>query len=207
MPESKTSMDLSVSLPNELEKAIELLSHISGLGRHQLQKMKKEEVYTLLSYHIGQLSEEEQKLLSSHDQNTEVDEVTSAEKWKLVKRGVIKEKKTDIGTVPKQVWDVIKFLVERRTEKSRFIAENNLTRPITSDPLAAITPNKVRLPTLGALNPSSKTVSSATTSTANINLAQKADSKNYDYSGLNPHIRKWLLDTGVPVIGKGSIVK
>lgn len=188
---NKTSLDVSVNLPSEVDKGISMLSHISGIDKHQLQKMKKAEVYTLLSYHIGLLSEEEQKLLSSHDQNVEADEVVAAEKWKLIKRGVIKEKKSDFGSVPKAAYDAVKYLIATLANRSRLAAENPGTeRPMTIDPLAKI--NRTRYLN-GVVVPVVAPKLMNIASTANVNIPKGEKPDVLASSSVKDFFRKWIL--------------
>lgn len=120
------TMGVSKNLPEVKDKAVSLIAALTGENPEKLHKMH---IDVLVQY-LGYLMQCEEKmieaLLVEHDPNTELDEVRLADLWRLVNKGIVKKKEKTLGSIPKESYEQIKFIMGMLANLTRFRADNNL---------------------------------------------------------------------------------
>lgn len=139
------SSGVSINLPNSIQQAIQLIAALTGEDQRKLGKLPPEEIITILCKLLEYEREKVQALLESHDQNQELDSVSLAHLWKLVKKRVVPNKKQQFGVVPDKVFE--EFLVHnyKRMNDTRFRTDNKLgaasSNYLTSIPSQQVKPS------------------------------------------------------------------
>lgn len=142
---NKMAMGASISMPNSIQQAIRLISALTGEDQRKLSKLPAEEIMTILCKLLEYEREKVEELLENHDQNQELDSISLAHLWKLVKKRVVPNKKQKFGAVPDKVFE--EFLIHnyKRTNDTRHRTQNNLgiatSNYLTSIPLQSTKPS------------------------------------------------------------------
>ncbi|MCE2991865.1 MAG: hypothetical protein LW825_02930 [Candidatus Jidaibacter sp.] len=164
-----TNLSIEVNLPEVKDRAVRLISALTGENSLHLNKMHIGELIQYLSNLMKCKEEQIQQLLVEHDQNQELDEVSLAMLWKLVNKGVVKGKKHSLGSIPEASFNQLKFIMAILGDNARFRVENGLGRAGST-----ITTSTVQKPTANLINStsffSSKQAAVAINSIANSNV-------------------------------------
>jgi hypothetical protein len=140
---NKLTSGVSINLPNSIQQAIKLIAALTGEDERKLGKLPPEELITILCKLLEYEKDKVANLLESHDQNQELDFISLAHLWKLVKKRVVPNKKQKFGTVPDKVFE--EFLIHnyKRTNDARYRTDNKLGAG-TSSYLTSIPPQSVK---------------------------------------------------------------
>ncbi len=137
---SNTGIGIEVNLPETKDRAVKLIVQLTSENPLKLHKMHIDELIQYLSQLMQCKKKQIEELLVEHDQSKELDEVTLAMLWKLVSKGVVKNRKHTLGTIPEASFNQLKFIMAMLGDMSRFRVENGLgvagstiTTPTTGD--------------------------------------------------------------------------
>lgn len=127
----KITMGVAKNLPEIKDRAIRLIAALTGESPEKLHKMDMDVLVQYLGYLMQCDSKMTEALLVEHDHNTELSEVRLADLWRLVNKGIVKKKEKTLGSIPKEAFEQIKFVMGMLANLTRFRADNNISGVIS----------------------------------------------------------------------------
>lgn len=127
----KITMGVAKNLPEMKDRAVRLIAALTGENPEKLHKMDMDLLVQYLGYLMQCDAEMTEALLVEHDLNTELSDVRLADLWKLVNKGVVKKREKTLGSMPKEVFEQIKFIMGMLANLTRFKADNNIAGSVS----------------------------------------------------------------------------
>jgi len=126
MSNNRLNAGISISMPDSIQVAINLVAALSGKDPRELAKLNPNEIMTILAKLIESEKEKVMELLESHDENQQLDAVSLAYLWKLVDKKIVKDKGQKFGSIPNKTFEEIQLHQYKRIRDTIHRTINNL---------------------------------------------------------------------------------